>query len=311
MTFGGAASVYTPDPKITIAKTASAQSAVIPSTVDYKVVVANSSSAGPAYQAVLTDTLYDPDGKIMYSRAWNLDTVAAGDEITLTYSVDYGTSTKPGIYRNVARLTGKQNYSYNGVGMATEASNTIEFSSGGQVLGTTATISEPEVPNTGACAVFLTSYLARGLRNNSGDVSKLQSFLNQQLGANIPVTGTFGPLTQKQVKNYQSRTGIKPASGAVYALTQQSINTTMCGGAYVPPQPVVSKAVPTTKATTAKKPASKPVVKKPAAKPATAKTAPAKTETPVVVTKPVVTPTKPSVSSWLKKLIPIASGQTN
>jgi peptidoglycan hydrolase-like protein with peptidoglycan-binding domain len=273
-------------------------------------VVNNDTSAGPAYNGTLTDVLYDPDGKVVYQRSWNLATIASGDEITLTYSVEFASTTKPGKYHNVARVTGIRNYATVGTGgiamTPIEASSDVEFSGTGEVLGVTA--SAPVASTTsGECSAYLTSFMARGLRNNPAEVQKLQAFLNAQMNAGLPVIGVYGPMTTASVRAFQAQQGIKPTSGAVYTLTQGAINRVMCGGAAVtmPAVPNTGSVSTTAKApvkakTVAKTPvktAPKPVVKvAPVAKP--------------VVTAPVApapTPAKKGFTGWLKSLLPVVS----
>jgi peptidoglycan hydrolase-like protein with peptidoglycan-binding domain len=298
------AAVWTKDPSITVTKSASMTIAQIPAKIDYKVVVSNTTSAGPAYNGVLTDVLYDPDGKVVYNRSWNLSTIASGDEITLTYSVEFASTTKPGKYHNVARVTGLRNYST--VGFGGTAISPVE------VLGVTATA---PVNENGACAAYLGSFLARGLRNNPSEVQKLQVFLNSQTNAGLPVTGTYGPLTTASVRAFQASQGIRPVSGSVYTLTQGAINRVMCGGAAVS-----MPSVPNTGGTTAAKaPAKTKAVAKTPAKAKTTAKAPAKKAVTPVVVKPVITPTAPaaaassekkSVGGWLSGLLKTVSAQS-
>jgi peptidoglycan hydrolase-like protein with peptidoglycan-binding domain len=81
-----------------------------------------------------------------------------------------------------------------------------------------------------SCGVTVSGWLARGLKNNAADVKRLQQFLNTSIEANLPVTGTYGPLTQKSVIAFQVKSGIKPATGNVYTLTRAAINAAACGG---------------------------------------------------------------------------------
>src|SRR5690606_35477681 len=51
---------------------------------------------------------------------------------------------------------------------------------------------------------YITQNLGFGRANDSGEVTKLQSFLNRVLGLALPVTGFFGPLTQQAVMAFQT-----------------------------------------------------------------------------------------------------------
>ncbi len=319
--FGGAivaSPTWTKDPVITVTKSASMTSASLPATIDYKVVVKNDTAAGPAYKGVLTDVLYDPEGKVVYKRSWDLQTIEKGDEITLTYSVEFANTTKPGIYKNVATVTGLRNYPTVGFGgMAinvSEATANVEFSAGGEVLGVTA--SAPVTNNaSGACGAYINSFMARGLRNNAGEVRKLQQFLNTNMNAGLPVTGTYGPLTTARVRAFQSSQGITPVSGNVYSLTQGAINRVICGGDVtvstptVPNTGAVAKA-PVKSKTVAKKPVKKTTAKVPAAtKSATKPVAKPVVTAPVKPTEAKAQPTK-GFTSWLKGIVKTVSAQS-
>jgi uncharacterized repeat protein (TIGR01451 family) len=66
------------------------------STVNYKIVVDN--NGGQASGAVLQNVLTDENGNIISKQHWNLDTVKANEEITITYGVFYKGNTLPGVY---------------------------------------------------------------------------------------------------------------------------------------------------------------------------------------------------------------------
>lgn len=65
---------------------------------------------------------------------------------------------------------------------------------GGEVLGA----------STGpSCGIYLNSYIKPGANNDQSEVVKLQEFLNKYMGANIPTTGFYGPISQSWVKIFQ------------------------------------------------------------------------------------------------------------
>jgi hypothetical protein len=231
------------DPKISITKSANMATSTVATTtikVDYKVVVYNDKSAGPAYRGLLTDTMYDPSGEVMYNKSWNLDTIAPGDQITLTYTIEYGTSTIAGLYNNIARVTGKSGsntLSYAKEMTPVEASLIFELNKSdpsGSILGTI----YPYMDNGSYCLPLLTSYLRKGVRNNSIEVKKLQSFLNEYMQSNLPSTGFYGALTKSAVEAFQNRhkdkvllpLGINSPTGSVYKLTLNEINAISCEG---------------------------------------------------------------------------------
>src|SRR3989344_2980513 len=68
----------------------------------------------------------------------------------------------------------------------------------GLVLGAAAEDNLPE-----GCSAYLDIYIKRGASNDPEKVKKLQSFLNREMGANIPITGFYGPLSYIWVEKFQ------------------------------------------------------------------------------------------------------------
>ena len=259
------------DPKITITKSAVLSASSTPSSIiiDYKVDVLNAKFAKPAYRTTLTDTLYDPWNKSMYTRSWKLDTLEPGDQVTLTYSVAFDAhKTKPGMYRNVARITGQRNETTYAPMVSkmppAEGWGDVVFAEG-KVLGALATAPILSTSVVTACVPLLSGFIRRGSANRD-EVKKLQEFLNKELGLNLPVYGLFGPMTETAVRTFQQKyateilapVGLKRGTGSVYASTLKKINALACGGL---PAPDV-----TVSTSTAAVPSTQSVPKKPAAK---------------------------------------------
>ncbi len=106
--------------------------------------------------------------------------------------------------------------------------------SNGEVLGAST--------DTESCSIINT-YMREGQTNNVEQVTFLQSFLNTELGINLPTTGYFGTLTDVAVRTFQlkyredilkpwSDIGLLPdentSTGYVYKTTQYKINTILC-----------------------------------------------------------------------------------
>jgi len=133
------------------------------------------------------------------------------------------------------------------------ASATIKVAgAGGQVLGaSTSTVATSTGQVLGAsCGLYLTSYIHphRQSLNNSIEVKKLQTFLNTNLGLNIPVTGYYGALTIAAVDQFQVKyhnevlapwvplglpTPLTPTN-YVYQSTQRWINLIVCPSLNLP-----------------------------------------------------------------------------
>ncbi|MES3005820.1 MAG: peptidoglycan-binding domain-containing protein [Patescibacteria group bacterium] len=115
-------------------------------------------------------------------------------------------------------------------------------SGAGEVLGAST--------DTGSsCGLLLTSYLRFGRTNSTTQVIKLQTFLNQNLGIQLPVNGFFGPETDAAVRTFQVkygeevlgpwvRAGLHPSitipTGYVYKTTLRWINILNCPASAIP-----------------------------------------------------------------------------
>lgn len=112
----------------------------------------------------------------------------------------------------------------------------------GSVLGVSTSAPEGQVLGA-SCTILLNDYLRLGYKNNAEEVSKLQQFLNDHMQSNLPVTGFFGPMTDKAVRVFQLGyksdvlapwvpLGFMPTdsttTGYVYKTTQWKINMIHC-----------------------------------------------------------------------------------
>jgi hypothetical protein len=102
--------------------------------------------------------------------------------------------------------------------------------------------------STEACSPILTSYLRIGHSNPSSQVLILQAFLNKELGLSLPVTGFFGPMTEKAVEAFQAKyfsdvlapwvphglASDHTTTGYVYKTTMRKINLVACSTLDIP-----------------------------------------------------------------------------
>ncbi len=109
----------------------------------------------------------------------------------------------------------------------------------GSVLGASTTL--PELP--AGCSALLHSFMRQGRRaNDAQEVKTLQTFLNEQMAAGLPVTGSFGPSTHAAVKAFQSKHAeqilspwnLSAPTGFVYLTTQRWINLIHCSTLNLP-----------------------------------------------------------------------------
>lgn len=95
------------------------------------------------------------------------------------------------------------------------------------------------------CGPLLSEYLGKSYANTSGEVTKLQQFLNGEVGSTLPLTGVFGPMTEAAVRTFQLKYwedvlqpwfafpeyGVLDAddsTGIVYKTTKWKINNIFC-----------------------------------------------------------------------------------
>ncbi len=213
------------NPDITVVKEVVGVSTSTPTVVDYKVVITNSKTAGNLYDGKLSDKLFDPAGALMYERAWDIGAMAAGEQITLTYSVEFPTTTVSGMYRNTATIAGNRL----GSGKAGKPFAPVEGAA-------TVTLGEGAVLGAATdCSLAVTQGLSYGMRN--AEVVKLQNFLNMHQGSGLPPTGFFGPLTRAAVSSFQAKyatdilapLGLSTPTGLVATMTRLKIRSIVCG----------------------------------------------------------------------------------
>ena len=217
---GGIQGTY--QPNITFTKNASVQTASVPATVDYEIVVDN--TGGKAHQVVVQDTLTGPDGRAIGTQQWNLGPLAAQEKVTITYTVEFAGDLESGYYTNTATLSGQKNLA---IGLdEMKATDVVELVPGGEVLGTSDISCEP----------LLTQYIKPGRLNDRGQVQRLQSFLTTFEGEGLEGNGTYNAATQAAVKRFQSKYasdilapwGITQPTAFVYYTTQKKVNSLYC-----------------------------------------------------------------------------------
>jgi len=95
----------------------------------------------------------------------------------------------------------------------------------------------------GPCGMYLFEHIKYGADNNPEEVKKLQTFLNDHMGENLPVTGFYGDLTRAAVNRFQLEykdevlrpwvdagihTSENTPTGYVFVTTKRWINMIMC-----------------------------------------------------------------------------------
>ena len=127
----GAVIEYTPSPRLAITKTNSTEGATTSAstTISYEVNIENS-GGGPAYGAVLVDTLKDAYGHVIYQKHWEIGTIKSGEKVVVDYDVFFSGKTPTGTYTNTAKvyaLAGYPTFIYGHDGSSNEASSVIHI----------------------------------------------------------------------------------------------------------------------------------------------------------------------------------------
>jgi hypothetical protein len=186
------------------------------------------------YDAVLKDILQNPSGTVINQQSWNLDTIHNEETVTVSYGIQFSSSSTLGIYTNSAGVSGR------------DVSNSSVF--GHSVLSDVAThdvtVQDPDAPKPAVlgasteCRPYITQYLRFGGNNDSEQVSRLQTFLRDVEGfANVQVTGQFDSATDVALRAFQanyssdilSPWGANDPTGYVYYTTEKKINEIQCG----------------------------------------------------------------------------------
>ncbi|OGZ08325.1 MAG: hypothetical protein A2762_06285 [Candidatus Lloydbacteria bacterium RIFCSPHIGHO2_01_FULL_54_11] len=127
----------------------------------------------------------------------------------------------------------------------------------GEVLGA----ATEEMPLPLGCVAYLDVYLKKGRKNDPEKVKLLQTFLNEEMGAGLPLTGFFGDMTHGWVKKFQvkhKKDILQPwidagyggvdfgnnGTGYVYKTTKRAINMMKCAAITEPMPELVPDTQP-------------------------------------------------------------------
>lgn len=281
---GGGGSHASKPSSISIEKTANVDAVESGGSADYTITLTN--TGGPLYDAHLHDVMFDEHGATTSDQLWDLDTIRNGETITITYTTQFGANVAGGLYTNNAYVTGLSRYATPKKGKPYRSQTAVHTltlgDSAPQVLGA----------STHACEPYLTTYMRRGMNNDSAEVLRLQMFLNENINANIPPIGIFGPMTHAAVRTFQEQYaneilapwGMTQGTGYVYQMTQKKINELACahGGQVLgqnpsPMKPNLPRVTPTMQKSTP--PAPVPLARREYVQPATTEPDPAPIDT--------------------------------
>ena len=241
----------TPSAEIGIVKTVDNANPASGSTIHYTLTV-NATGPSASFGVVADDIL--PSGITFVSATSSEGSYASSTGIWTIGTMNNGTNATLTI---TAMVTAANGTKITNTGTVHESPTVVDPLSGnnsssvtidvggsggvGQVLG--ASTSTGQVLGA-SCGLYLTQYIhpIRKNLNNPTEVKKLQIFLNQNLGLNLPITGYYGNQTIAAVNQFQVKyhtevlapwlplglpTQFTPTS-YVYQTTQRWINLIMC-----------------------------------------------------------------------------------
>ena len=227
---GGTRVDYTPSSDLRLTSTSSASAITAPGAIDVTLKITN--RGGPAYHSILVDTITDPHGTVISQKAWNLDTIKGHEDITVTYTATFGTSSPEGFYTNHAQVKAISRYPDFAYGNWGDSEMLID-----RFYVNAAKITTAAVPDTKTvCEPYMTSYIGPLFKNGVSDVQKLQRFLQEEENIPLKLTGRYDSETKKAVAAFQEKHreitldpwGVKKGTGVVYYTTQHLINELHC-----------------------------------------------------------------------------------
>jgi uncharacterized repeat protein (TIGR01451 family) len=98
--------IYPDLPELQIQKFSNPEGSVYAGNfVDYEIYIKNNSDS-QAYRVVVTDVLKNGEPEPLSTNVWNLDYVFPNETITIDYAVYIGADVEPGLYTNIAKVSG-------------------------------------------------------------------------------------------------------------------------------------------------------------------------------------------------------------
>ncbi len=166
------------------------------------------------------------------------------DSFTYTVSDGISTSTPATVTITVgSQSTSGGSSSGSGSSSVTSSGGYFVSSNGGPLAqgGSSGSVGQVLGAST-SCGIYIDKYLRVGYDNDVETVKKVQTFLNSHLGVSIPVTGHYGLMTEKYVKELQLKHkevmltpwNITEPTGIVYLTTVAGINNIMCPDLRIP-----------------------------------------------------------------------------
>jgi peptidoglycan hydrolase-like protein with peptidoglycan-binding domain len=211
-----------------VTKEAAFPNTTVPALMDYTITIKN--SGGPVYNAILSDFMRSEDGTLIHDEFWNLDTIASGETVTVTYSMEFASTTKSGVYTNSAQVTGNHRK------VRPSASNVYQSAIATASITITNLLQPLLAAELLSCDPYLKTHMRMGYNNDSDEVVKLQVFLKEHMPSALSENGLYDTATEAAVRNFQERYrsevldpwGINSPTGYVYLTTKKLINEIVC-----------------------------------------------------------------------------------
>lgn len=225
---GGGGSSTSAAAELTLTKEVAFPNTTVPAMMDYTITIQN--TGGPVYNAVLSDFLRSPDGALVHDEYWDLGTIAKDELLTITYTMEFSTSTLSGVYTNTAYVTGNHRKK------TPNANNIYQSPSASAEITITNLLQPLLAAEILTCDPYLKTHMRFGYTNDEAEVRKLQTFLRDHMSLNVSESGVYDQATLIAVNQFQEQYrslvldpwGIASPTGYVYLTTKKAINEIVC-----------------------------------------------------------------------------------
>ncbi len=213
-------------PDFSIQKVVDKKTITASSTVTYEITIQNGEN--PIYNALLVDTIFNPDNRPIHEQRWGLGTILKNETIIISYEALFNEDSSAGMYLNEAFISGTTR----------EPAETVQDPIKSPVASVSVNVVDelPAAPST-TCTPLLNTYIQKNGNNSRDEVGELQFFLRTIEGdTSVSLTKEYDEATIQAVRAFQERYaqdilepwGMTESSGYVYYTTQKKINELWC-----------------------------------------------------------------------------------
>ena len=207
-----------------IQKVADKKTVTASSTVTYEITIKNGEN--PIHNALLIDTIFDPNNRPIHEQRWGLGTVLKNETIIVSYEAFFNEDSAHGMYINEAFISGTTR----------DPIETVENEPINSPVAQIAVEVVEDMPKA-TCSPLLETYISPSGTNSRDEVGELQFFLRTIEGdTTVSLTKEYDAATIRSVHAFQMRYaddiltpwGMTESSGYVYYTTQKKVNELWC-----------------------------------------------------------------------------------